>query len=64
MAKPGSRITDEERKSIIGMYGNDMSMRDIAASLGRSYGSVHRVLADSGVQIKPRGGNRGPAESA
>jgi len=31
-------------------------IRDIAAETGRSYGFVHRVLAESGATMRSRGG--------
>ena len=34
------------------------SIRALAASTGRSYGFVHRVLTESGVQLRQRGGAR------
>ncbi|SDK53027.1 hypothetical protein SAMN05216298_0427 [Glycomyces sambucus] len=34
------------------------SIRDIAASIGRSYGFVHRPLAEAGVDFRTRSGAR------
>jgi hypothetical protein len=34
------------------------SIRALASSTGRSYGFVHRVLTESGVQLRQRGGAR------
>ncbi|MCA1706201.1 MAG: transcriptional regulator [Actinobacteria bacterium] len=38
-------------------YENGTTLRDLAASSGRSYGFVHRVLTQAGVTLRPRGGN-------
>jgi hypothetical protein len=35
-----------------------MSVRDVATLHGRSYGSVHRLLAETGATMRPRGGKR------
>lgn len=56
----GYRLTGEERrgvrKSIVAWYENGWSVRRIAEHLGRSYGFVHRMLQEAGVQMRPRGG--------
>lgn len=31
------------------------SIRGLAAASGRSYGFIHRLLVDAGVQLRPRG---------
>lgn len=35
-----------------------LSMRQIAAALGCSYGTVHMVLTTANVELRPRGGSR------
>lgn len=45
--------------SLVAAYIAGRSIRALAAELGRSYGFVHRLLADSGVALRPRGGHRG-----
>lgn len=45
--------------SVVAAYIAGRSIRTLAAELGRSYGFVHRLLADSGVALRPRGGHRG-----
>jgi hypothetical protein len=37
-------------------YEGGASIRDLAAETGRSYGFVHRVLSETGVQLRGRGG--------
>jgi len=39
-------------------YRSGESIRVIAESAGRPYGTVHRWLAGAGVQMRPRGGSR------
>lgn len=38
-------------------YDGGASIRDIAKITGRSYGYVHRMLAQSGVTLRGRGGD-------
>ncbi|ONI71180.1 transcriptional regulator [Actinosynnema sp. ALI-1.44] len=37
-------------------YEKGASIRALAKLTGRSYGFVHRILAESGVQLRARGG--------
>ena len=37
-------------------YDNGESIRVLAASTGRSYGFVHRILTETGVTLRGRGG--------
>lgn len=37
-------------------YEKGASIRDLAASTGRSYGSVHAMLRESGTTMRSRGG--------
>ncbi|GGN28779.1 hypothetical protein GCM10011609_85240 [Lentzea pudingi] len=39
-------------------YRKGESIRAIAQSADRSYGTVHRWLTDAGIQMRPRGGSR------
>jgi hypothetical protein len=70
-AAKGSRVSGAARDKL----GNDLrkkyeggkSIRDLAAETGRSYGFVHRVLSESGVTLRGRGGapkSRGKKKSA
>src|SRR6185369_3246997 len=58
----GRRIVGSERQSLakdlVKRYTSGESIRALAASTGRSYGFVHRVLTASGVQLRQRGGAR------
>jgi hypothetical protein len=58
----GRRIVGAERqtlaKDLVKRYSTGESIRALAASTGRSYGFVHRVLTESGVQLRQRGGAR------
>ncbi|MDF2824254.1 MAG: transcriptional regulatory protein [Mycobacterium sp.] len=54
------RKTDEAREQLLGelryAYENGASIRTLAASTGRSYGSVHSMLQESGTTMRSRGG--------
>ena len=61
-----TRVTGEAREELtqdlVGRYGAGESIRELAASTGRSYGFVHRILVEGGVTLRGRGGatrNRG-----
>src|SRR5882672_2264728 len=58
----GRRIIGAERatlaKDLVKRYTSGESIRALASSTGRSYGFVHRVLTESGVQLRQRGGAR------
>lgn len=55
-----TRVTGEAREALsrelVVRYEKGESIREIAASAGRSYGFVHRLLSESGVQLRGRGG--------
>ncbi len=56
----GRRITGGERDKLSAdlrrRYENGDSIRALAASTGRSYGFIHRVLSESGATLRGRGG--------
>ncbi|HWC36739.1 MAG TPA: helix-turn-helix domain-containing protein [Mycobacteriales bacterium] len=58
--KKGSRVTGGERDKLSATlrkrYDSGASIRDLAASTGRSYGFVHRILSESGAGLRGRGG--------
>ena len=58
--KKGTRITGSTRDKLAAdlkkKYEKGASIRALAESTGRSYGFVHRVLSESGVQLRGRGG--------
>ncbi|MEV6612105.1 MULTISPECIES: helix-turn-helix domain-containing protein [unclassified Kutzneria] len=58
--KKGARITGPTRDKLAAdlkkKYEKGASIRALAESTGRSYGFVHRVLSESGVTLRGRGG--------
>ncbi|MGJ7442812.1 helix-turn-helix domain-containing protein [Aquipuribacter sp. MA13-6] len=67
--KKGVRLTGTERDTLssrlVAEYEQGASIRSLAESTGRSYGFVHRVLSESEVKLRSRGGaTRGRAKAA
>lgn len=58
--KKGMRITGTARDKLAAdlkkKYEKGASIRALAEATGRSYGFVHRVLSESGVTLRGRGG--------
>lgn len=58
--RKGTRVTGAERDKLATelkkRYSAGESIRSLAASTGRSYGFVHRILTESGVTLRGRGG--------
>ena len=58
--KKGTRVTGVDRTKLASdlkkRYDGGESIRSLAASTGRSYGFVHRILTESGVSLRGRGG--------
>ena len=58
--KKGARITGPARAKLATdlrkAYDKGRSIRELAETHGRSYGFVHRVLSESGVELRGRGG--------
>jgi Helix-turn-helix domain len=58
--KKGTRVTGDDRAKLAGdlrqRYLAGESIRALATSIGRSYGFIHRILAESGVTLRSRGG--------
>ncbi|WP_022909807.1 helix-turn-helix domain-containing protein [Aestuariimicrobium kwangyangense] len=58
---PHARIAGDDRRSLTSLvverHRQGASLRAIAAELGRSYGFVHRLLDEAGVQPRDRGGD-------
>ncbi len=56
----GARISGAPRDKLAAdmksQYESGQSIRELAASTGRSYGFVHRMLTESGVTLRGRGG--------
>jgi len=66
--KKGSRVTGTARDKLASelkrKYESGASIRALAESTGRSYGFVHRMLSESGVTLRGRGGaTRGKAKA-
>ncbi len=61
--KKGARITGTERTKLAAdftkQYAKGKSIRELADAHGRSYGFVHRLLAESGVALRGRGSSPG-----
>lgn len=67
--KKGARVTGEDRSKLAETlkerYTSGQSIRALAQETGRSYGFVHRMLSESGVGLRGRGGaTRGAKVSA
>ena len=58
--KKGARLTGDDRtrmaERVTAQYNEGRSIREIAQDTGRSYGFVHRVLSESEVALRGRGG--------
>ena len=58
--KKGARITGSDRSKLASelkkKYTSGSSIRALAEETGRSYGFVHRVLSETGVTLRGRGG--------
>jgi Helix-turn-helix domain len=58
--KKGTRVTGVDRSKLATLlskrYDSGESIRTLAASTGRSYGFVHRILTETGVTLRGRGG--------
>jgi hypothetical protein len=64
--RKGSRVTGSAREKLATdlkkKYESGESIRALAQATGRSYGFVHRMLSESGVALRGRGGaTRGKA---
>ncbi|WP_133849869.1 helix-turn-helix domain-containing protein [Labedaea rhizosphaerae] len=57
---PFKRVQGEQRdqlaRKLRRKYERGASIRTLAEGTGRSYGFVHRVLSESGVHMRSRGG--------
>jgi Helix-turn-helix domain len=58
--KKGTRVTGADRSKLAAdlkkRYESGESIRSLAGATGRSYGFVHRILTESGVNLRGRGG--------
>ena len=59
--KKGTRVTGVQRSKLAALlarrYDSGESIRSLAASTGRSYGFVHRILTEVGVTLRGRAGS-------
>jgi hypothetical protein len=66
--RKGTRVTGNDRSQLAtalkSRYDSGESIRALAAATGRSYGFVHRLLTETGVKLRGRGGATRPAEKA
>lgn len=58
--KPREELLAELRNA----YEGGASIRTLAATTGRSYGSIHSMLRESGATMRSRGGPNHRAKSA
>jgi len=66
--KKGTWVTGSDRTKLASdlkkRYDSGESIRALAATTGRSYGFVHRILTENGVSLRGRGGaTRGKAKA-
>ncbi len=58
--RKGTRVTGEDRNRLATdlktRYDAGESIRSLATSTGRSYGFIHRILTETGVTLRGRGG--------
>ena len=58
--RKGTRVTGEDRSKLAtdlkNRYNSGESIRSLALSTGRSYGFIHRILTETGVVLRGRGG--------
>jgi len=58
--RKGARVTGNDRSKLATdlkqRYDSGESIRALAAETGRSYGFVHRLLTETGVTLRGRGG--------
>ncbi|WP_139806066.1 helix-turn-helix domain-containing protein [Mycobacterium avium] len=59
-ANPRDQLLDELRHA----YESGASIRSLVARTGRSYGSIHSMLRESGTTIRSRGGPNRTAKAA
>jgi hypothetical protein len=56
----GTRVTGTDRSNLATdlkkRYDAGESIRSLATSTGRSYGFIHRILTETGVTLRGRGG--------
>ena len=57
-----TRVSGDDRaaltRDVVARYDQGEPIRTLAESLSRSYGFVHRLLVEGGVELRGRGGAR------
>ncbi|MFJ8966981.1 helix-turn-helix domain-containing protein [Lentzea sp. NPDC102401] len=60
--KKGKQIRGSDRtklrKDLQAKYEKGASVRALAENIGRSYGFVYKLLTETNVRLRPRGGDR------
>ncbi len=58
--RKGTRVTGTDRSKLAAdlksRYDAGESIRSLATATGRSYGFIHRILTEIGVELRGRGG--------
>ena len=58
--RKGTRVTGADRSKLASdlkaRYDAGESIRSLATATGRSYGFIHRILTETGVALRGRGG--------
>ena len=58
--RKGTRVTGADRSKLAtdlkARYDAGESIRSLATATGRSYGFIHRILTETGVALRSRGG--------
>ena len=58
--RKGTRVTGADRNKLAtdlkARYDAGESIRSLATATGRSYGFIHRILTETGVALRGRGG--------
>ncbi len=61
---PHTHVKGEERAKLAAkvtkLYQNGATIRQLAASTGRSYGFIHGLLRESGAELRAHGGDNRP----
>jgi Helix-turn-helix domain len=63
-AKKSRKTRDELLGELRSAYEGGASIRNLAATTGRSYGSIHSLLVESGTTMRSRGGPNRTSRSA
>jgi hypothetical protein len=66
--RKGTRVTGLDRSKLAtdlkSRYDSGESIRTLAMATGRSYGFIHRILTETGVKLRGRGGATRAEEKA